>query len=153
MKSVKTKVFAGFLLCLFFIFMFPVFGAYPYYRHDDMAVYWYYTDETVTASWDEPTGSPAYYRVRANWIRGDKVLQTYNLGTTPNLDMVIPAPRAGAFVIGVQACDGSDQCSPWAESSNDTYATVDGQPKAWLLIFSLAGTGPIIISKEEMPYG
>ncbi|MHA2010359.1 MAG: hypothetical protein ACXADW_20460 [Candidatus Hodarchaeales archaeon] len=133
--------------------MFPVFGAYPYFRHDDMTIHWYETDETATVAWNASAGA-TYYNVRANWIRGDAVLQEYPLGTTANLELVIPAPRAAAFVIGVQACNSSDECSSWAESNNTTYATVDGQPKAWVLIFSLAGTGPIIIStKEERLHG
>lgn len=146
--KIKTKLFTSFILLMFFIFMFPVFGAYPYFRHDDTTIYWYETDETVTTGWDA-SADTAYYKVRANWIRGDTLMQTYDLGTTTNLEMVIPAPRAAVFVIGVQACNSSDECSSWAESNDPAYATVDGQPKAWLLIFSLAGTGPIIISTKE----
>jgi hypothetical protein len=153
MKKLKNKVLAGFMLLVFFIFMFPVYGAYPYFRQDDATIYWYYTDEMPTAAWDASDGAD-HYIIELDWIRGDKTLQTYPLGTTTSLEMDIPAPRAGAFVVRVRACNDQDQCSDeWSASNDPTYARVDGQPKAWILIFSLAGTGPIIISKEEIPYG
>jgi hypothetical protein len=59
--------------------------------------------------------------------------------------MDIGAPRVGHFKVMVRSCllidcDDTDpnNVSEWAESTDITYASVDGQPGIWRLYFELA---------------
>ncbi len=116
--------------------------AYNGFYQKDITIYWAKTNEPMVLEWD-PVPNVNYYECKLDWIQGDKVLQTYSLGTTTNTQITITAPRAGVFVVRVRACEVS--CSDWVLSIDTKYATVDGEHKAWIIIFSLPGVGPIII--------
>jgi hypothetical protein len=117
--------------------------------HKDITIYWATTEDTITVSWDKDVGVDGF-EIEMRWIRGDKVLQVYpTLYTTQN-SLDIQIPRAGVFIVAVRAyslttSQGVKIYSGWAESNNSEYATVDGEHKAWIIICSLAGTGPITI--------
>jgi len=142
-----------FFICsmLFFLIMplvlvNPVYSGFYVYAYDhfyqkDITIYWATTSETITLEWDASAGA-TYYECELNWMQGDKVLQTYSLGTTTNTQIIVTAPRAGVFIARVRACNTA--CSVWSLSTDPTYAVVDGEHKAWIIIFSLAGPGPII---------
>jgi hypothetical protein len=116
--------------------------AYEGFYQKDITIYWAKTDEVLIAEWDASSGA-SYYECRLDWVQGDKILQTYPLGTTTDTQINITAPRAGIFIASVRACNGNG-CSVWALSTDLTYATVDGEHKAWMIIFSLSGPGPIV---------
>jgi len=118
--------------------------AYSGFYQKDITIYWAETDEVVTAEWDAVPNA-SYYECKLDWVRGDKILQTYSLGTTTDTQISITAPRAGMFIASVRSCDSNDVCSVWVLSTDPNSATVDGEHKAWMIVFSLAGAGPIII--------
>jgi hypothetical protein len=117
--------------------------AYGGFYQKDITIYWAKTDDVLTMEWDASAGT-AYYECRLDWVQGDKILQTYSLGTTTDTQINITAPRAGVFIAGIRACDINDSCSIWVFSTDPVYAVVDGEHKAWIIIFSLAGPGPFI---------
>lgn len=156
MKKIKRRLMKTiFFTCsiLFFltaplVLVNPVYSdfyihAYEGFYQKDITIYWAKTNEIVTAEWDAVPNT-SHYECKLDWIRGDKILQTYSLGTTTDTQISITAPRAGIFIASVRACNGNE-CSIWALSTDLTYATVDGEYKAWIIVFSLAGSGPIII--------
>jgi len=118
----------------------------------DVVSYWKSTAETATIAWDRPActddettnNCPVGYHVQLLWLQADKVLQVYDKGTTTDTQMVVSAPRAGIFLIRINAYNDAG-ASTWANSNDPAYATVNGTSRAWMLIFYVASPGPIII--------
>ena len=103
------------------------------------AVYWISTD-TVKIAWD-PVENVQKYEVKLVWLDPDTPFE-YNLGFTTDTYMVITRPRVGHFKAMVRSCrvdpDGTEVFSTdWADSTNAKYATVDGEPKPWILFFKV----------------
>ena len=154
MRKIKKRLVV-FICSMLFLLSLPLISvntaysnfyvyAHNHFYQKDITIYWVRTDEVVTVEWDaEPYAD--YYEHKIEWIQGDKVLQTYQLGTTTNAQINITAPRAGVFVISGRVwVDGI--CSDWVSSTDPMYAIVDGEHKGWLIIFTMAGPGPIIIN-------
>ena len=99
--------------------------------------YGVYTTDIKTAAWDAQPGASAY-EVKIVWLETG---QEYIVGITTGTQMDIGAPRVGHFKVMVRSCDlvdCSDSNSVWADSTDITYASVDGQPGVWRLYFELA---------------
>jgi hypothetical protein len=103
--------------------------------------YGHYTTDTLTAAWDAQLGAAAY-EVKMIWLETG---QEYPVAITTGTQMDIGAPRVGHFKVMVRSCllidcDDTDpnNVSEWAESTDITYASVDGQPGIWRLYFELA---------------
>jgi len=114
---------------------------------EDYTIYWVTTVETVTVSWDVSEGA-SRYEVVVRWFRGDKILQVYAVGDTADTQLSFTLPRAGAFVAAVRAYGpdpenpGENLYSGWALSTDPTYALVNGQAKAWIIIGAVPAPGP-----------
>jgi hypothetical protein len=111
----------------------------------DYVIYWKSTAESTTVSWDAPAGTVDGYKIVLLWVVGTKILQTYDVGTTTANEFTFDAPRVGHFVVGVSAYNSAGE-SEFAYSNDETYATVDGNPRAWIITYYLDSPGPIIIN-------
>lgn len=131
------------------------------FRTDDMTLYWAATDEPIAVQWDpviqdidgNTITEPVSYEIRAQWIRGDQIMQTYNLGQVIGATEFIinQGPRAGEIIVGIIAFyTPTGQTDPvystqWSNSSDPQISMVDGVNKGWMIVYYLTGTGPIII--------
>lgn len=109
--------------------------------------YWYSNSETApTITWTPSTSADVVkYNVVAQWIVGTEIRQTYNIGDVTTNEIQIPSPKIGSFVIGVKAVDSEGLSSPYIYSNVSSNATVNGQPKAWMITYYMAKPGGIII--------
>jgi len=112
----------------------------------DTVMYWKPTSETFTMGWDAPEGIVDGYKVYLYWVQGSEILQTYNMGTTAETQLTISTPRVGCFVAGVRAFNEAGD-GPIAYSNNPEQASVNGEPRAWMINYFMDKPGPIIIGK------
>ena len=103
----------------------------------------YVTNEPVTFGWDRGTEgtAPETYEVVAVWEGASGPKQEFNLGVTPDTQMVISRPRTGVFFFKVRAKGEGGETSEWAVSTNPAHATVDGVPAGWRVLFELPAPG------------
>ena len=125
------------------IFLFPSTSFSQVFLYE----YWTTTDKKIIFGWDQPE----------DWAMGDvyevkiKLLENKQekiIGTTPNLQMEVPALRVGHCEFYVRA-KRDLLYSEWAVSSDPAYGVVDGAPQGWLVYWYLAPPGPIIIGCLE----
>lgn len=105
------------------------------------------TDQEIVVSWEAPPEATEFD------LQMYHVEQKRNLAiaTTPNKEMHLTIPRTGHYIIKIRAkkpdSDNPTEWieSTWAESDDETYATVDGQPKGWWVYGYPAPAGGLII--------
>lgn len=118
----------------------------------DTVMYWKSTSETTTIAWNAPevneeeTNVPEGYKVVLLWVQGSEILQTYDMGITTETQITLEAPRVGCFVAGVTAYNAAGD-GETAYSSDSSYATVNGEPRSWMLTYYMEKPGPIVIGK------
>jgi len=119
------------------------------YLKADYVTYVATTDKRLQVAWD-PVDNAGYYVVRVFnleknvYVDLDEAAERI-AGTAFEMQF----PYAGHFIPEVKACrdvEGEDpECSIWAISTSDEYATVDGEPRAWWLYGYIQKPGPITI--------
>jgi hypothetical protein len=119
----------------------------PHRTDHQLSTYWYTTDKKATIAWDAPDALMGdLYELKLAWLETGT---EYLVGSTPNLEYAIQAPRVGHFEIFLRAVRPSEpeaaRYSPWVRTTDPTVATVDGQPKGWILYFQMAAPGGVII--------
>lgn len=99
----------------------------------DYVTYSAYTSKRFKVAWDQVENAE-YYRTRIFNMEKDTYVAQ---GRTNNTEIVFSFPYGGHFVPQVAACriteDDPEECSIWSSSNDSTYATVDGEPRAWWL--------------------
>lgn len=105
------------------------------------------TDQQITVAW-EASADATEFDLQLYHVEQKRNLA---IATTPNKEMQLTLPRTGHYIIKVRAkrLDPNNptewQESIWAQSDDDTYATVDGQPKGWWVYGYPAPAGDLII--------
>lgn len=109
-------------------------------RLEDSATYFLHTGEQVTAAWDACEGATRYE------CHIYLILQSlaYPLPSTTATQITFVLPRTGPYIVKVRACNDAG-CSAWAESNKKEFATVNGEPRGWILYGSPAPAGGIEI--------
>jgi hypothetical protein len=112
----------------------------------ETTTYWITTDKPVSISWDTST-DPAVtsYTLVMQWIRGTKVLQTYNMGDTTTNTKSIMLPRVGTFVVGIKAVNSRGTSSEFCYSNDTTCASVNNTNKPWVIEGYLPSVGGVVI--------
>lgn len=127
-------------IAFIFVFAYLALGVWS-----GLDYYTYYgtTDQTITFAWDPPTtgGAATSYDWRVLHVeRNTYILQ----GNSTVREVTIQLPRTGHYIIEIRA-KNSAGTSQWIKSTDSSYSTVGGQPKAWWIYGHVAGPGPIII--------
>jgi len=120
MKWIIRRWWLIILIALLLFVAFAAWGAVVCTWDGDM----YVVEETVTFTW-APSPDATYYKVQAVWI-DPQMAVPYDIGTTTEDWIQVPAPRAGHFYLRVQACNDYG-CSRWAETINPAD-TETGKP-------------------------
>jgi len=133
-KKLLISIFVSTLLC---------YSAYGW-ESKDLVTYFGTSDKEITIAWDAVENAD-YYELKLFSIeRNVESVVANNISQT---QLKIFLPRSGLFIVRARACSNSVgfTCSEWSTSDNQTFATVDGQPKGWWVYGYLAPPGPIII--------
>lgn len=94
----------------------------------------YVASNNITFSWNASDGATKYM-VQAVDI-DHSLASVDDLGETTETSMVLNQKRTGHYMYRVRACNSAG-CSAWAESTDPTYATVDGNPMAWRIYWKV----------------
>lgn len=115
-------------------------------RLEDSSIYFLHTGEQVTAAWDA-IETATRYECQIYFI-----LQSlaYPLPSTQATKITFVLPRTGPYILKVRACNNAG-CSLWAESNKKEFATINGEPRGWILYGSPAPAGGIEIEDESIP--
>jgi hypothetical protein len=113
--------------------------------------YWFTSDKVVTVAWGAPDGSQMgdVFEVKVQWVETG---HEWAIGTTPELQIDITAPRVGHFDVYVRTkrpVDGGDPLySEWIVSTDQAVATVDGNPEGWRIYWRMASPGTVVIGNN-----
>ena len=118
--------------------------------------YWFSTADIIPVGWDahENYQMGDTFDVKVKWVETG---HEYNIGSTPELQINITAPRVGHFDVYVRASrSGTDENgdpvtlkSEWIVSTDPNVALVDGSPEGWRVYWYMAAPGPVIISTAK----
>ena len=94
----------------------------------------YVSTDTLTMAWNASDGATLYHVQAVDELH--TLATVYDLGTTTETSMTLTPPAITVLKYRVQACNEAG-CSGWAESTDPTYAKVDGNPGAWRVLWKL----------------
>ena len=100
-----------------------------------------YTSKTLTVAWDEAQNATGY-DYRFFHVEQQQYTMT---GSTANTTITVQLPKSGHYIVEVRAKNDTEQ-SQWVLSTDVTYATVDGQARAWWIYGHVEPAGPIEIN-------
>lgn len=95
----------------------------------------YVSKNTLTLKWDVPTGVVTKYKIQAVDVLHDPQTRK-DIGETTESQVVLYRLTSSLWEYQVCACNDAG-CSDWAKSSDETYATVNGQPESWWVYWKL----------------
>ncbi len=116
--------------------LFPIFFANGEVLNH--TIYADYTSRPVTIAWDAVSNATRYEFEGYSYERKANILT----GSTQQTQIILTVPKTGITIFKVKACNDTE-CSIFAESTDAAYATVDGQPKGWVILRYLEPAGDI----------
>lgn len=142
------------VVCLLFTLFYTASSVYA--QSGRVYTYWFSTASPITVGWSahENYQMGDTFDVKIKWVETN---HEYNIGSTPNLEISIPAPRVGHFDVYVRASrNGTDENnqpvtlkSDWIVSTDPNVALVDGVAEGWRVYWYMAAPGPIIIGTAK----
>lgn len=151
--KLKTKIFSLFMAGYFFAMSGFIGLANATWELKDYVTYMGYTNEAITVVWDASINTDRY-DVRLLHVEKNVYIDK---GSTVQETMDIYLPKSGHFIVEIRSANALIEGN-WCQSTDITYATVNGNPAAWWIYGHVAPVGPITIGKNtyyegEINYG
>ena len=128
----KSIIFAFILIIILFISSIGICQEEPLEQIDDLTLYYFTSDKTITLGWiDTNNDTISYYSnfYLLNKEKNIKELEKSNINPTTEdpkkYEYTIKVPYTGHFIVYVQICrSDTNECSDWVDSTNKDNSSV-----------------------------